>query len=63
MTDSADESVDKTPGVLTPFLALDETLLDYADTSQDLLQGNFVGLYPLGSLAIGDFDLTSDVDL
>lgn len=28
----------------------------------DVLGGNFIGLYPTGSLAIGDFDLRSDVD-
>jgi predicted nucleotidyltransferase len=56
------ETIDSTPGELTPFLALDETLSDYALTSRDALQENFVGLYLLGSLAIGDFDLTSDVD-
>ena len=56
------ELVDTNPGELTPFLGLDEVLTDYARTSQDVLKDNFVGLYPLGSLAIGDFDLTSDVD-
>ncbi len=56
------ETIDSTPGELTPFLALDETLSDYALTSRDALQENFVGLYLIGSLAIGDFDLTSDVD-
>ena len=54
--------VDTTPGELTPYLGLDEVLTDYAHTSQDVLKDNFVGLYLLGSLAIGDFDLTSDVD-
>jgi streptomycin 3"-adenylyltransferase len=56
------ELIDTTPGELTPFLGLDEVLTDYALISQDVLNGNFVGLYLLGSLAIGDFDLTSDVD-
>jgi predicted nucleotidyltransferase len=37
-------------------------LVDYAKTSRAALGNNFVGLYLLGSLAIGDFDLTSDVD-
>jgi predicted nucleotidyltransferase len=41
---------------------LDEVLIDYANTCQAILGHNFVGLYLLGSLAIGDFDLTSDVD-
>jgi hypothetical protein len=56
------ELVDTTPGDLTPYLGLDEVLTEYAHTSQDVLGDNFVGLYMLGSLAIGDFDLTSDVD-
>jgi hypothetical protein len=37
-------------------------LTEYAHTSRSVLGENFVGLYPLGSLAIGDFDQTSDVD-
>lgn len=56
------EVVDATGGDLTPYLGLDEVLLDYAHTSRDILGDNFVGLYLLGSLAVGDFDLTSDVD-
>lgn len=51
-----------TPGTLTPYRGLDEVLIDYAHTSRAVLGDNFVGLYLLGSLAIGDFDLTSDVD-
>jgi hypothetical protein len=47
---------------LTPYLRLDDVLINYAQTSRDVLADNFVGLYLLGSLAIGDFDLTSDVD-
>ena len=47
---------------LTPYRELDEVLIDYANTSRFVLGNNFVGLYLLGSLAIGDFDLTSDVD-
>jgi predicted nucleotidyltransferase len=59
----AHEPVDDTiPGELTPFAALDEVLNDYAHVARDVLNDNFVGLYLLGSLAIGDFDLTSDVD-
>ena len=50
------------PGELTPYRGLDEVLVDYANTSRAGLGNNFVGLYLLGSLAIGDFDLTSDVD-
>jgi predicted nucleotidyltransferase len=47
---------------LTPYRGLDEVLIDYAHTSGAVLGDKFVGLYLLGSLAIGDFDLTSDVD-
>ena len=47
---------------LTPYRGLDEVLIDYAHTSRAVLGDNFIGLYLLGSLAIGDFDLTSDVD-
>jgi len=56
------EVVDTTPGRQTPYLRLDEVLADYAKSSLDALNDNFVGFYLLGSLAIGDFDLTSDVD-
>jgi len=35
----------------------------YAQVLRQALPGNFVGLYLSGSLATGDFDLTSDVDL
>jgi predicted nucleotidyltransferase len=34
----------------------------HARTLCEVLADNFVGLDVLGSLAIGDFDLTSDVD-
>jgi len=56
------EVVDATAGDLTPYLGLDEVLIGWAHTTLDTLSNNFVGLYLLGSLAIGDFDLTSDVD-
>jgi hypothetical protein len=56
------EYLDLTPGVITPYLALDDTLVAHAHTLSDALANDFVGLYPTGSLAIGDFDLTSDVD-
>jgi predicted nucleotidyltransferase len=49
-------------GRLTPYLKLDQVLGDYARMARRALTGNFVGLYLLGSLAIGDFDLTSDID-
>ena len=58
----SNQEVDATPGKLTPYLELDEALTGYGHTSRDVLSDNFVGLYLLGSLAIGDFDLTSDVD-
>ena len=48
--------------MLTPYQALDDVLVGYAQTLQEVLSVSFVGLYPLGSLAVGDFDLTSDVD-
>ena len=54
--------LDGTRGTLTPFRALDAVLLDYARALHDLLGDDLIGLYPTGSLAIGDFDLTSDVD-
>jgi hypothetical protein len=54
--------IDTTPGDVTPYLRLDEVLLGHAAELRRALGNNFVGLYPLGSLAIGDFDLTSDVD-
>jgi predicted nucleotidyltransferase len=55
--------IDGTPGRLTPYRRLDEVLIDHAHALRGALQDDFIGLYPLGSLAIGDFDLTSDVDL
>ena len=59
---AGNEVFDTMPGELTPYLGLDEALTGYAHASQGVLRDNFVGLYLLGSLAIGDFDLTSDVD-
>ncbi|MGN6743337.1 MAG: aminoglycoside adenylyltransferase domain-containing protein [Amnibacterium sp.] len=47
---------------LTPHPALDAVLHDHAHALRAALGDVFVGLYPLGSLAVGDFDLTSDVD-
>ncbi len=49
--------------MLTPYLELDGVLVSHARALRDGLADNFVGLYHSGSLAIGDFDLTSDVDL
>jgi hypothetical protein len=56
------EDLGPAPGELTPYLRLDDTLIKYAHLLRAVLDNNFVGLYLLGSLAIGDFDLTSDVD-
>lgn len=56
------EDLEPGPGDLTPYSRLDDVLLNYADSSRAALGDNFVGMYLLGSLAIGDFDLTSDVD-
>src|SRR3989304_5592148 len=47
---------------LTPYPELDVVLKDHGQRIRDVLGDNFVGLYLNGSLAIGDFDLTSDVD-
>lgn len=47
---------------LTPFPELDEVLRDHAARLQDVLGDFLVGIYLVGSLAIGDFDLTSDID-
>jgi hypothetical protein len=59
---TADGDLDLSPGAITPYLRLDEVLIDHAESLRAALEDNFVGLYPVGSLAIGDFDLTSDVD-
>ena len=60
---SGDEADETSPGVLTPYSRLDEVLTDHAHGLHDAVGETFVGLYLSGSLAIGDFDLTSDVDL
>lgn len=57
------ETLDRTPGELTPYSELDGVLIDHAQALSEALASNFAGLYLSGSLAIGDFDLTSDVDL
>lgn len=59
----ADPRLDDSPGELTPFAGLDELVTEFARDLQRALRDNFVGVYLIGSLAIGDFDLTSDVDL
>jgi Domain of unknown function (DUF4111) len=47
---------------LTPYSDLDAILRGHADALKEVLRGNFIGFYLIGSLAIGDFDLTSDID-
>lgn len=46
----------------TPYPELDLVLEDHAGRIQQVLGDTFIGFYLQGSLAIGDFDLTSDVD-
>ena len=46
----------------TPYPELDTVLETYAKNLQEVLGNNFVGMYLQGSLAIGDFDLSSDID-
>lgn len=46
----------------TPYPELDLVLEGHAGRIQQALRDNFIGFYLQGSLAIGDFDLTSDVD-
>lgn len=45
-----------------PYPELSAVLKEHARKLQEVLGNNFVGMYLQGSLAIGDFDLTSDVD-
>ncbi len=47
---------------LTPYPELDAVLKRHAQELKAALKENFTGLYLTGSLAIGDFDLTSDID-
>lgn len=46
----------------TPYPELDIVLKNHAKKLQEALRNNFMGVYLQGSLANGDFDLTSDVD-
>src|SRR3989442_11175208 len=46
----------------TPYPELNRVLRDFVDRVQAVLSTNFVGAYLQGSLAVGDFDLHSDVD-
>ena len=47
---------------LTNYPELDKVFYELADAYKVALVENFVGLYIQGSLAVGDFDMTSDVD-
>lgn len=47
---------------LTPYSELDDVLTGHGQKIKDTLGDNFIGMYLQGSLAIGDFDMTSDVD-
>jgi predicted nucleotidyltransferase len=47
---------------LTPYPQLDRLLRGHAAELKEALGGSMIGYYLQGSLAIGDFDLTSDVD-
>lgn len=44
-----DPSFDPTPGRITPYAELDETLLDHARALREALGDDFIGLYPTGS--------------
>lgn len=46
----------------SPYKKLDTVLENYAQRLKDTLKDNCVGVYLQGSLAIGDFDMASDVD-
>ena len=46
----------------TPYKELDIVLEGYAQKLSHALKDNLIGVYLQGSLAIGDFDMTSDVD-
>ena len=47
---------------MTLYPELDQALRDHAERLQGVLGDFLVGVYLQGSLAIGDFDLTSDID-
>lgn len=46
----------------TPYSELNHILGDLTRNAQQILSGNFVGVYLQGSFAVGDSDLHSDVD-
>jgi predicted nucleotidyltransferase len=41
---------------------LDDVLVDHTASMREVLAECLIGVYTLGSPAIGDFDLTSDID-
>jgi predicted nucleotidyltransferase len=47
---------------LTPYPELDIVLTGHVNRIKEALEIDFIGAYLQGSLAIGDFDMTSDVD-
>lgn len=47
---------------MTQYPELDRVLQDHAERLQEALGDFLIGVYLVGSLAIGDFDLTSDID-
>ena len=57
-----DPSDEVRPAKLTPHLRLDELLIEHAHAIARASTKHFVGMYLIGSLAVGDFDATSDVD-
>ena len=57
-----DPSIETRIDKLTPYLRLDELLIEHAHALKRVSTRNFVGMYLVGSLAVGDFDATSDVD-
>jgi predicted nucleotidyltransferase len=46
----------------TPYSELNQVLSDLVSRIQEILGNDFVGAYLQGSLAVGGFDLHSDVD-
>ena len=46
----------------TAYSDLNHVLRQLVYSAQEILRGNFVGVYLQGSFAVGDFDLHSDVD-
>ena len=53
---------DETRIPVEPYPELKDVLNIFAAETQAELAGNLIGIYLVGSLASGDFDLDSDVD-